>query len=55
MTVRADVMLAMAEVYDAGAKYVRGFVLNNDAQREGETLAVMAAKAREIAGRDDDE
>ena len=46
-----NVMLAMAEVYDEGARASRCWSMNMDRQQDAEVYEKMANKAREIAGR----
>lgn len=44
-----ELLIGLATVYEAGAKYLRGYSFNNDAQREAQTLEIMAQTAREVA------
>lgn len=46
-----EMLLAIAEVLEAGAKHSRGWCLNTNRQQEAEVLTVMAKKARELAER----
>lgn len=45
----------LAEVYEAGAKCSRGWLLNYDRQGDAEVLEAQAKKCREIADRHDDD
>jgi hypothetical protein len=42
----------LAEVYEAGAKYARGWSMNMNRQQEADIMMAQAKKAREIAARD---